>query len=228
MTYLYILHIFFALIAILFSYDEEKCELKNRKTSIIFSIIILAFMGLYVGLRPYYDADLIVKEIKGLSHDWYKYESKQEQIDKKIMKDYEYYFKLEKNDTININRFFDYAHVIQRSMTTENVDETLKKLEFIYDNAKKMKTNYTIQYTMFKYNECKLISDKIKGSDIYDERLKQLAIKFYNLIIDESKEVRNKLEKDYRLYRISKEDSVYTIERIDEWNNQIREILRKY
>lgn len=228
MTYLYIMHIFFTLIAILFSYDEEKCEQKNRKVSIIFSIIIFAFVGLYVGLRPYYDSSLIVKEIKSLSHDYYKYEFAQEKIDKEIMKDYVDYFKLEKNNTVNINRYFDYAHVIQRNATTENVDETLEKLEFIYENALKMKSNYTIQYTTFKYNECKLIADKIRGSDIQDERLKQLAIKFYNLVVNESKEVRNKLEKDYRLYRISKEESVYTIERIDEWNNQIQEILKKY
>ena len=228
MTYLYILHIFFILIAILFSYDEEKCEQKSKKFNITFAIITIVFVGIYIGLRPYYDSGLILKEITNLSHDWYKYESEQEQIDKKIMKKYEDYFKLERNNTMNINKIFNYAQVIQRHARADNVEETLKKLEFVYDNAKKMKINYTLLYSMFKYDECKLIADNIKDSDIKDERLKQLAINFYNLIINESKELRNKLEKDYRLYRISKEESIYNIERIDEWNNHIQGILQEY
>ena len=79
------------------------------------------------------------------------------------------------------------------------------KLNFIYDIAKKMQPNYGLTYRFIKYEECKLIADKLRLSKIQNEELKKVQEKYYNLVLEELEQFKKSIEEEYKLYRISKE-----------------------
>lgn len=230
MTYLYILQLFFVLLAMLFSYNQIVETQKAVGRKVILACILSVVAISYIVFRPYYDSNIYKENIKKWSNLYYKLdkENKQrQQIDKKIIKEYQKYFELEKHYIINTNDYFNYAHVIQRNMNDENIEETVKELNFIYDIAKKMQPNYGLTYRFIKYEECKLIADKLRLSKIQNEELKKVQEKYYNLVLEELEQFKKSIEEEYKLYRISKEKSEVNLERIEEMKSDILEAMGK-
>ena len=221
MTYVYVQMLFFILLAMEFAFaeklqDEEKAkeELEKYKKinlgkylNLIYAIIITVLLVVFVGFKDIYDSTVKTNNIDKLS--MVESEEEYKKVMPQLMKEYEEYFNLERHYNATINYYFEYAKLVQLSATTENEEETVKKLNYVYDAVQNMHPNYYIEMLMYKYTECKLIADRIKLSNTENEELKQLEEKFYKLVADECINLKTKIEKDYRLYRISKKEMEY-------------------
>lgn len=226
MTYLYVLQLFFVLIAMLFSFEKQEIEEEKTKLpKIIISIIILIFGTLYITLEPYYNSSLKIDKIKELTQDLYKTGANKQEIDKEIIKNYKEYFSLEKHTTVYADMYYNYAHVIQRNLTEENITQTAEELDKLYDIIKNIKPKYQAELITEKYRESKLVADKIKYSKIKSEELTKVQYKYYKIVVDEYEEARKIIEKDYKLCRISKEESNRYTEKLENMYNGALEEL---
>lgn len=223
MTYLYVLQLFFILVAMMFSFEKQSIEKeKNKIAKIIVSIIILVVITLFIILRPYYDSELKIEKINELSR---KVDGRNinNEIDKELMSNYNEFFKLERHSTVYAGMYYRYAHIVQRDLTEENIEQTAKELDRLYDIIKNIKLTYHVNLIVAKYSESKLVADKIKYSKIKSEELTKIQYKYYKIVIDEYEEVKKKIEENYTLCRISKEESQGYLKGLEDMYNSALE-----
>lgn len=217
MTYLYVLQLFFMLIAILVSYNIKQSEKeKTRVTKMIVAVILLIFLVLYVIVEPNYNFKLKMEKITTLNRKI----NKTEQEELEIIKNYNQYFKLEKVSTEYAYMYYNYAHVIQRNLTEENIEYVSDELDKLYYEIIKINPKYNAEAIEDKYRESKLVADKIKYSTIKNERLIRIQEKYYKIVIDGYKQAKNIIGENYRLCRISKEESERYVKELTEMYNQ--------
>lgn len=224
MTYLYVLQLFFMLIAILVSYNIKQSEKeKTRVTKMIVAVILLIFLVLYVIVEPNYNFKLKMEKITTLNRKI----NKTEQEELEIIKNYNQYFKLEKVSTEYAYMYYNYAHVIQRNLTEENIEYVSDELDKLYYEIIKINPKYNAEAIEDKYRESKLVADKIKYSTIKNERLIRIQEKYYKIVIDGYKQAKNIIGENYRLCRISKEESERYVKELTEMYNQSMQEIEK-
>ncbi len=229
MAYLYVLQLFFILIALFISFESSQCKNNQGKKAIIIkvviSIIILISTTLYITLEKQYNSQLRIDKIKTLTKELYKEKVNKDKSENEIIKNYQEYFKLERHTTIYADMYYNYAHVVQRNLTEQSIEQTVEELNKLYDIIKDIKPTYQAELITEKYRESKLIADKIKYSKIKNEELTRIQYKYYKLVIDEYEKVRKIINEDYLLCRLSKEDSQEYVEKLDNmYNGALEEI----
>ncbi len=229
MAYLYVLQLFFILIALFISFESSQCKNNQGKKAIIIkvviSIIILISTTLYITLEKQYNSQLRIDKIKTLTKELYKEKVNKDKLENEIIKNYQEYFKLERHTTIYADMYYNYAHVVQRNLTEQSIEQTVEELNKLYDIIKDIKPTYQAELITEKYRESKLIADKIKYSKIKNEELTRIQYKYYKLVIDEYEKVRKIINEDYLLCRLSKEDSQEYVEKLDNmYNGALEEI----
>ena len=232
MVFLYVMQVFFILLAMICSLDTESesqdkelIVMQNKKIRIIYSIIIFALMIGYIILRPYYDSNLKIKEIHELANIDYTnidFKTYKENNDK-IIKKYEEFFKLERHFYIqNVVGYFDYGNIVLMNASNSNISETTEKISYLYDIAQKIQPTYDLETLFIKFEGCVSIADNIKYLGLKDEKLNKLSEEFYMLVLDEAEKTKEKVEKEHGLYKISKSKMEETVKSLESLCNYIK------
>lgn len=223
MAYLYVLQLFFILIALFISFENSQCKneqgKKARIMKVTISIILLVSTALYITLEKQYNSQLRIDKIKTLTKQLYKENANKDKLEDEIIKNYKEYFKLERHTTIYADMYYNYAHVVQRNLTEGNIEQTVEELEKLYNIIKDIKPTYQAELITEKYRESKLVADKIKYSKIKSEELTQIQYKYYKIVIDEYEEARKTIDNEYILCRLPKEKREEYIEKLEDMHN---------